>query len=688
MSNQEISNNVDDPTGSASIDTALLESLFYNEMMLIDDTSSLLSSSLFSSLSAEFASSSSSSGHPSRQPNAANRGRASLSQLDPSTIAEKALLRHFGVSGEIPPDDNLDAAAAAPAAPPVLEGRLEPTQLLTHNVVQDPSWGASKHSSGGGGAVNYDPNLDNSYASKPAATTTYHPPIPLEPVANAAPLPQYPPLTAGAVRSTTAAAAAVGAAGAAAAAVPHEKLVSQFATLANRLGIRVPPHLLQSLLNNEDDGRTADAVTAFANAASAYAGSDFGPVMAATAASSLAAATPPAAVQELENVAKAAIAAVSETRKRPSFDEGRPPAPFATTTTAAASADTNAGVAGASGTASSSKAPTYSKRRKKPRLADCESKLAQLQAENDLLKRHLTTISNQSHKIDSERKELEKKMRTMLETGATPQEMDQLVQTFSDYYSDYGRRRHQELEFHLEQLQRLANPTNFTKMGLWTLGQQSSNPRKDPIASILQKELGITPQQGKKIIEQRQKIRDVCTNLSEVRIIAKERQASRKPGARRCISTPSSFNFSVPHPAEQAQGPVRAKDPDLQRPDGEVPRDPVPPPGHQASDLDRRAHVGPRQGLPRVGVGADPDQAQEGVRRGRLSLPTSCLLCQAQPALYAPRKTAELFIRGVERLSLFTRANRTGPRNDARVARKRSGETRCSGSNCTILKHG
>jgi hypothetical protein len=517
MSNQQESEN--DPAGSASIDTALLESLFYNEMMLIDDTSSLLSSSLFSSLSSEFASPSASSAPPRQH---------TVHSFDPSTIAEKALLRHFGVSGEIPPDDNLVPASAALTTsppPPALEERLEPTQLPTHGAVQNSSWGASKHS--GGASADYVPNLDNSYASKPVpavddraatATNAYNPAVPVESVASTAPLPQHPLSTAGAVRS---AAAGAGATSAAAATVPHEKLVSQFATLANRLGIRVPPHLLQSLLNNEGDGKTADAVTAFASAASAYANAESSrpmmPVMAASSTASPegpAAAAAPAAVQELENVAKASIAAVSETRKRPSFDEDRTIAASASAASTAA-LEENASVGAASGTASS-KAPAYSKRRKKPRLADCETKLAQLQAENDLLKRHLTTISNQSHKIDSERKELEKKMRTMLETGATPQEMDQLVQTFSDYYSDYGRRRHQELEFHLEQLQRLANPTNFTKMGLWTLGQQSSNPRKDPIASILQKELGITPQQGKKIIEQRQKIRDVCTNLSEV----------------------------------------------------------------------------------------------------------------------------------------------------------------------------
>ena len=55
-------------------------------------------------------------------------------------------------------------------------------------------------------------------------------------------------------------------------------------------------------------------------------------------------------------------------------------------------------------------------------------------------------------------------------------------------------------------------------MRLWTLGQQSKDT-KNPIAGILQKELGITSQQGRKIIEQRQKIQSVCTNLKEVSLL-------------------------------------------------------------------------------------------------------------------------------------------------------------------------
>jgi hypothetical protein len=93
---------------------------------------------------------------------------------------------------------------------------------------------------------------------------------------------------------------------------------------------------------------------------------------------------------------------------------------------------------------------------------------------------------------------------------------------------------------------RLANPTNFTKMGLWTLGggvqalstsssnsgnvssntstggspnsgsNRGSNGGKNPIAGMLQRELGISAQQGRKILEQRQKIQKVCSNLKEV----------------------------------------------------------------------------------------------------------------------------------------------------------------------------
>jgi predicted RNase H-like nuclease (RuvC/YqgF family) len=153
------------------------------------------------------------------------------------------------------------------------------------------------------------------------------------------------------------------------------------------------------------------------------------------------------------------------------------------------------------------------KRRKKPRLVECEHKLSELQAENAMLKRHLANLSAQSHQLDQERHAQESRMRQMVDEGSSEEALDEAVRTFQDMYSDYGRRRHKELVFHLDQLLRLANPTNFTKMGLWTMQSKNS---KNPIASILQKELEINTQQGKKILDQREKIRTVCSNMKEV----------------------------------------------------------------------------------------------------------------------------------------------------------------------------
>ena len=52
-------------------------------------------------------------------------------------------------------------------------------------------------------------------------------------------------------------------------------------------------------------------------------------------------------------------------------------------------------------------------------------------------------------------------------------------------------------------------------MGIFVLGQNTINPKENPIAGILQKELDITPQQGRKILDQSAKIKALCENLKE-----------------------------------------------------------------------------------------------------------------------------------------------------------------------------
>jgi hypothetical protein len=43
-------------------------------------------------------------------------------------------------------------------------------------------------------------------------------------------------------------------------------------------------------------------------------------------------------------------------------------------------------------------------------------------------------------------------MKRMFDVGAPDAEIDQLLKNYSDMYSDYGKKRDQELSFHLEQL--------------------------------------------------------------------------------------------------------------------------------------------------------------------------------------------------------------------------------------------
>ena len=244
--------------------------------------------------------------------------------------------------------------------------------------------------------------------------------------------------------------------------------MSQFATLANRLGINLPSNLLSSLTESAGivsagaGGETSGGSIPQPNYASAQpppltqasqsrnsppeqsnnAGIDNlstanGPTTVVSSNTAVHANTP--AAEALRIPAEEAIAAV--TRKR-SHDE------------AGLGKRTSTSSAQSAGSGSESKA-AYAKRRKKPRITDCEGRLAQLRAENEKLKRHLDNVTNQTHKFEQDRIKAEETMKQMLESKDVPEEeLNTVIREYSEAYSDYGRRRHEELSFHLEQLQK------------------------------------------------------------------------------------------------------------------------------------------------------------------------------------------------------------------------------------------
>jgi hypothetical protein len=228
----------------------------------------------------------------------------------------------------------------------------------------------------------------------------------------------------------------------------RKKLISQFATLAGRLGITLPPQVFQKLTGQVADANQREVASTMtpvpdpipiASLPNVLPPIDTKPPVIepqsemASEQQIVPSARQPVLLQQAQKSAVEAIAAVTSKRS-------------------------NAG-AGVSTAADNGDSPMdsnkpYSKKRKKPRLSDCEQKLAELQSENMILKRHLDNIANRNARLDEDRMKAEKQMREMLQDNAPDSILDPIVKNFTDMYSDYGRKRHDELNFHLQQLQR------------------------------------------------------------------------------------------------------------------------------------------------------------------------------------------------------------------------------------------
>lgn len=288
-----------------------------------------------------------------------------------------------------------------------------------------------------------------------------------------------------------------------------QQLVSQFHTLASRLGISLPANVLNDLTTvaimkeSASMGEIAPTAALSTSTILPMAGSQLQANVSGTddvvnndVSSEK---NVPSFMKQLEDTAEAAISAVENRKRKMQTMEAevfdRP-------------------------------TPTPVRRKRKPTKEDCERRLAELKAENETLKRHLDMVKNKTARFEAERKAQEKKMKELVmlsskekDNASWEKELRENLAQFSETYSDYGKHRQEELFFHLNQLEKLAAPTTFTKMSLWTLGQNESfftNPNNHPISGILRKELEITPAQGKKILAQRSKIQKLCNNIKEV----------------------------------------------------------------------------------------------------------------------------------------------------------------------------
>jgi hypothetical protein len=383
MNGSDTSSNGSDSGQSSALDHALLESLFYNEMMMLNE--SFPSSSNFMAQQLHEA--------------AASNSRELLlpAATDANTIAEKEMLRDFGVT----------------SAPMILHG--EPDATAVNQVPVESQSIATSQTSQRRLPVplapqHAPPMLDPSIPATSSSLARLLQPKPMHHTASTPALSVEPPVSRERAK----------------------QLVDQFATLASRLGIELPNQVLQQLTTaaaSNDPTITAplpDTVNTNSHNPTATTNQTY-QTQTIVGIDTMNGMVP--AVEKLRITAEQAIAAA--TKKR-SFEE-------------------EIDESNVSSSNANSNKPLYSKRRKKPRLSDCESKLAQLKAENEVLKQHLQNVSNKAHQIEQGKA---RQIKLLHDNNAGPEELDKVVKEMTDTYSDYGCNRQRELSFHLEQLSR------------------------------------------------------------------------------------------------------------------------------------------------------------------------------------------------------------------------------------------
>jgi len=244
-------------------------------------------------------------------------------------------------------------------------------------------------------------------------------------------------------------------------------LVVQFANLAKRLGVELTPSVLESLQQQEVADRTNGKYAHASKGASkngASASTTDSASVSSTKKIKLEIVQPPVAftpkVQVIRDVAQETVSAmtigsstIAESGKVASFVQ---PTHF--------SSKSGMNVSSSVGPPPSNPANVHAlglssrggKTRKRVLTAtDLSEKLNALKQENEMLRRQVNIVTNKTARFDKDRALAEQKMRTMIDNdNCSSDQLDKLVMNHLEMYADYGSSRHEELAFHLNQLEK------------------------------------------------------------------------------------------------------------------------------------------------------------------------------------------------------------------------------------------
>eukprot|EP01029_Cantina_marsupialis_P014559 TRINITY_DN31_c0_g2_i3.p1 TRINITY_DN31_c0_g2~~TRINITY_DN31_c0_g2_i3.p1 ORF type:complete len:625 (+),score=223.06 TRINITY_DN31_c0_g2_i3:586-2460(+) len=152
-------------------------------------------------------------------------------------------------------------------------------------------------------------------------------------------------------------------------------------------------------------------------------------------------------------------------------------------------------------------------------MGEMEEKVNNLEAENRKLRRLVETCAAAVEREKQEKETMRKKLMNYIENSVGDRVILGTIKEYQDRYSDYGEIRKQSLRYHLDQLERLIQPTQTTKMGLLSLFQEDSFYDPEDTTTLwgmLCKELDITEAQHKKMIGQRPCIADLTSDMEAI----------------------------------------------------------------------------------------------------------------------------------------------------------------------------
>lgn len=173
------------------------------------------------------------------------------------------------------------------------------------------------------------------------------------------------------------------------------------------------------------------------------------------------------------------------------------------------------------------------RKRKRERFEQLEEEVVKLRQYNKQLEMKLNQDKGGKSGNDIRRAEV-KEMETLVQEGKGTSEdeakLSQKLTMYKDLYSDFGRERMSQIQYHMDRLKSLLIPNQVSKMTLWSLQQEddfydektNQTTFGGGIWNMLCSELELTSEQKRGLIDMRHGIRKQRRNLAECLRILKE----------------------------------------------------------------------------------------------------------------------------------------------------------------------